>query len=189
MNRGKIAALAWLLALSLILTACGGGKKQEDFSPGETVETYWFDFAVGEVLQADSWQGWEAQEGSRLVICALSLRSTFDSPVPMGRGDFALLWESGERPGPEDVGPWAEMEGVYPLPAGSAGQLPDEYELDPGEERTGRLVFQVPDEVTRAALMFEEYYVSGESEDDYAVGGHYMVWLDLGDGPEPAEEE
>ena len=53
---------------------------------------------------------------------------------------------------------------------------------------TGRVVFQVPDEVTRAALMFEEYYAGGEGEDDYTVGDHYLVWLELGDGPEPAEE-
>ena len=188
MSRRKIAALAWLLALFLSLPACGG-EDREDFAPGETVETYWFDFTVEELRQADSWQGRRAEEGFRLVVCTLTIRSTFDSQIPMGRGDFALLWENGEDPGETgEEAPWAGMEGVYPLPAYGGGQFPDEYDLAPEEERTGRLVFQVPDEVTRAALMFEEYYAGGEGEDDYTVGDHYLVWLELGDGPEPAEE-
>ena len=55
---------------------------------------------------------------------------------------------------------------------------------------TGQLVFQVPSSVSRAALMFEEYYADGESESTYTVGDHYLVWLDLGEelqeGPDPS---
>ena len=52
-------------------------------------------------------------------------------------------------------------------------------ELEAGERVEGLLVFQVPDEVTRAALMFEEYFADSASESSYTVGDHYLVWLDL----------
>ena len=85
---------------------------------------------------------------------------------------------------------WQGMEGVYPLPRYAEGQLPDEYELGRDETVTGQLVFQVPSSVSRAALMFEEYYADGESESTYTVGDHYLVWLDLGEelqeGPDPS---
>ena len=187
MNRGRGAALAWLSALLLLLASCGLGQRRVEFEPGETVEAYWFDFTVEEWQQADSWQGRRAEDGFRLVVCTLAIRSTFDSTIPMGRGDFALLWEGAAQPDGA-AGTWSGMEGVYPLPAYAEGQLPNAYELDGGESVRGQLVFQVPDTVTRAALMFEEYYADGASESDYTVGDHYLVWLELGDGPEPAEE-
>ena len=110
----------------------------------------------------------------------------------MGRADFVLLWESGEdTDAPSGSGAaWQGMEGVYPLPRYAEGQLPDEYELGQDETVTGQLVFQVPSSVSRAALMFEEYYADGESESTYTVGDHYLVWLDLGEelqeGPDPS---
>ena len=180
--RGKgRAGLACVLVLSLLLVSCGGEKKQVEFEPGETVDTYWFSFSVDSVQVMDSWQGRQADAGYRLAVCGLTIESTFSSSVPMGRGDFVLLWETGEEPEGESSSeaPWAGMEGVYPLPQYDGGQLPDEYTLEPDETVEGLLVYQVPDTVTRAALMFEEYYADG-SEDDYTVGDHYLVWLDLG---------
>ena len=181
MNRWRRKACVCVLALSLLLTACGRREKRVEFEPGETVETYWFRFTVDSAQETDQWQGRQAEENFRLVVCGLTIQSTFESAVSMGRGDFVLQWETGEEP-EEDASaeePWAGMEGVYPLPEYTDGQLPDEYELEAGERVEGQLVFQVPDEVTRAALMFEEYFADSTDESGYTVGDHYLVWLDL----------
>lgn len=192
MCRRRCAALALILVLAVSLTACGQWGEKREFQPEERVSTYWFDFSVNEVRTESSWQGRRAEDGCRLVICELEIQSTFSEAVPMGRADFVLLWESGEdTDAPSGSGAaWQGMEGVYPLPRYAEGQLPDEYELGRDETVTGQLVFQVPSSVSRAALMFEEYYADGESESTYTVGDHYLVWLDLGEelqeGPDPS---
>lgn len=159
----QILALA-LLVLTMTLSACGGEERTE-FRVGEEVSTYWFKFTVESVEQTDCYEGREAAEGSRLLLCELSLENTFDGPVPMGQGDFVLLWE--DETGTE--------QGAFPLAHYTQSQLPDEYDLAKDEERTGLLIYEVPKEVAQAWLLFEEQYVSGESESDYSVGERFTV--------------
>lgn len=155
-----------LLAALLTLPGCGG-EKQTAFQVGDKVETYWFQFTVDQVKTTDRWMDYQPQEGSRLAVCYLTLESTFSEAVPMNWADFVLVWGGGEA------------DGSYPIEYQGQEQLPDEYSLIKGEERTGCLVFEVPQGVTRARLAFQELFNEGESDSVYTEGDTYTVDVDL----------
>lgn len=155
-----------LLAALLTLPGCGG-EKQTAFQVGDKVETYWFQFTVDQVKTTDRWMDYQPQEGDRLAVCYLTLESTFSEAVPMNWADFVLVWGGGEA------------DGSYPIEYQGQEQLPDEYSLIKGEERTGCLVFEVPQGVTRAQLAFQELFNEGESDSVYTEGDTYTVDVDL----------
>ena len=110
---------------------------------------------------------YQPQEGSRLAVCYLTLESTFSEAVPMNWADFVLVWGGGEA------------DGSYPIEYQGQEQLPDEYSLIKGEERTGCLVFEVPQGVTQAKLVFQELFNEGDSDSVYTEGDTYYVDVDL----------
>ena len=155
-----------LLAALLTLPGCGG-EKQTEFQVGDRVDTYWFQFTVDQVKTTDRWMDYQPQEGSRLAVCYLTLESTFSAAVPMNWADFVLVWGGGEA------------DGSYPIEYQGQEQLPDEYSLIKGEERTGCLVFEVPQGVTQAKLVFQELFNEGDSDSVYTEGDTYTVDVDL----------
>lgn len=155
-----------LLAALLTLPGCGG-EKQTAFQVGDKVETYWFQFTVDQVKTTDRWMDYQPQEGDRLAVCYLTLDSTFSEAVPMNWADFVLRWGDGED------------DGTCPIEYRGQEQLPDEYDLVKGEERTGCLVFEVPQGVTQAKLVFQELFNEGDSDSVYTEGDTYYVDVDL----------
>lgn len=175
--------LVLLLALGLTLAACsavpGMGEKKTEFEVGEKVSSYWFDFTVNGVETTDSYGGYQVKDGYRLVVCDMTIKNTFGDVVPMNWADFTLLWPGeGQSDSSADTS-LSNMEGSYPIPESSDEQLPDEYEMEKDETREGVLVFEVPNEVTKAAVVFQELYAEGESESKYSEGDHYMVWFSI----------
>ena len=164
MKKKILAAL--LLAAALLLPGCGE-EKQTEFQVGERVDTYWFQFTVDQVKTTDRWMDYQPREGDRLAVCSLTLDSTFSEAVPMNWADFVLIWGDGEA------------DGSYPIEYQGQEQLPDEYDLVKGEERTGCLVFEVPQDVTRAQLAFQELFNEGDSDSVYTEGDTYYVDVDL----------
>ena len=159
--------LAVLLLASLLTLPGCGGEEQTAFQVGDRVDTYWFQFTVDQVKTTDRWMDYQPQEGSRLAVCYLTLESTFSEAVPMNWADFVLVWGGGEA------------DGSYPIEYQGQEQLPDEYSLIKGEERTGCLVFEVPQGVTRAKLVFQELFNEGDSDSVYTEGDTYTVDVDL----------
>ena len=159
--------LAVLLLASLLTLPGCGGEKQTAFQVGDRVDTYWFQFTVDQVKTTDRWMDYQPQEGDRLAVCYLTLDSTFSEAVPMNWADFVLVWGGGEA------------DGSYPIEYQGQEQLPDEYSLIKGEERTGCLVFEVPQGVTRAKLVFQELFNEGDSDSVYIEGDTYTVDVDL----------
>ncbi len=173
-----------VLILGLALAACsavpGMKEKKTQFEPGEKVSTYWFDFTVDGVEVLDRYGDYQAKDGYRLAVCSMTIKNTFGDVVPMNWADFVLLWEGGEGEGETSAAAsLSDMDGSYAIPPYSQEQFPDEYELEKGETREGLLVFEVPDQVTKAAVVFQELYAEGESESKYSEGDYYMVWLSL----------
>ena len=172
-----------LLCVSALLAAAPGcvskqAERQQDFVPGEPVSTYWFQFTLDGVDWVDSYDGYRPAADSRLVVCRISIENTFDDAISMTQTDFFLLWEDEDHPADSS----AELEGMagsYALPQFSNRQMEDSYDLAREELREGDLVFEVPREVERCALVFEEYYVDSESETGYSIGDRYQVWFDL----------
>ena len=163
MHLRRLAAVIFLL---LLLPGCGG-EKQTTFQVGDKVETYWFQFTVDQVKTTERWMDYQPQEGDRLAVCYLTLDSTFSEAVPMNWADFVLRLGDGEN------------DGAYPIEYQGQEQLPDEYDLVEGEERTGCLVFEVPQGVTRAKLVFQELFNEGDSDSVYTEGDTYYVDVDL----------
>ena len=138
-----------VLLLAVLLLPGCGGEKQTTFQVGDKVETYWFQFTVDQVKTTDRWMDYQPQEGNRLAVC------------------FVLRWGDGEE------------DGTCPIEYQGQEQLPDEYDLVKGEERTGCLVFEVPQGVTQAKLVFQELFNEGDSDSVYTEGDTYYVDVDL----------
>ena len=171
-----------LAGLMLLLAGCSPEEKDRlgEYELGEQVSTYWFDFIVEKVEPVDSYDGYHPSEGNRLVVYRLSLENTFNQTVTMVQTDFFLLWPD-EEEGEESSSraSLGGMVGSYALPKFSESQMEDTYDLTWGGRAAGDLVFEIPQEVDRAALVYEEYYVDEESETGYSAGDHYAVWFSL----------
>ena len=173
LRRKRMMLLALCLTAVLLMgCSAGSGVEKNQFEVGDKVSAYWFDFRVDQVEVTDSHGIYTARDGYRLAVCHLTIKNTFDEDVPMGWADFILQWESGG----EDDG---AVEGAYTLPQYAEDQLRDEYTLEKGGQQEGVLVFEVPEEVSRAALVFQELYADGESTSEYTEGSSYYVWMDL----------
>lgn len=156
MKHWRIAGLA--LAAALGLTGCGaipgmGGGDQEG-AVGETMSNAWFDFTVDSAQAVDSYEGYTAGEGEKLVVVDVTMRNTFTQSVPMSSYDFQLFWE--------DISD--DDDRCFALPSYCQAQLPDSYELAVDEERAGALVYEVPREETDFQFMFLEIIDDGSEE-------------------------
>lgn len=177
LQRERSILLVLCLAAALLIVGCssGTGVEKNQFEVGDKVSTYWFDFTVDQVETADFFGSYTAQDGYRLAVCHLTIKNTFDEDVPMGWADFILQWENTGG----DAGSSGDVEGAYTLPQYTQDQFLDEYTLEKDSQQEGLLVFEVPDEVSRAALVFQELYADGEDASQYTEGGSYYVWMEL----------
>ena len=120
---------------------------------GDTFSTRWFDCAAEEAESRESYEGYTAASGNKLVVVELELKNTFHEAVSMYDTDFQLYWG--------DCGP---DEWAMPLEVFCENQLPREYDLEPGKSREGQLVYEVPQEETEFALAFLELIENGTEE-------------------------
>lgn len=156
-----------LLLAALLLTGCGSAPADTDqhFALGDTVSTAWFDYTVTGVEAVDAYGGYISAQGAQLVVVELTLESTYTQPVTMFDTDFQLSWEGMD---PEDTR-------CMPVEYYCEQQLPTQYELDSKEERSGVLVYQVPQEEQEFQFAFQELFDDGTQEG--RLGELYIVDL------------
>lgn len=170
-ERKKVAPigkrLAWVLASALLLTGCGSGQNDADqhFSLGDTVSTAWFDYTVTGVESTEEYGGYISAEGEHLVVVELSLKSTYPQPVTMFDSDFQLSWADMSQ----------DDTRCMPVEYYCQQQLPSEYELAPRENRSGVLVYQVPDDQQTFYFTFQEIFDDGTEEG--RLGDQYVMDL------------
>lgn len=170
-ERKKVAPigkrLAWVLASALLLTGCGSGQNDADqhFSLGDTVSTAWFDYTVTGIESTEEYGGYISAEGEQLVVVELSLKSTYPQPVTMFDSDFQLSWADMSQ----------DDTRCMPVEYYCQQQLPSEYELAPRENRSGVLVYQVPDDQQTFYFTFQEIYDDGTEEG--RLGDQYVMDL------------
>lgn len=159
--------LAWVLASALLLTGCGSGQNDADqhFSLGDTVSTAWFDYTVTGVESTEEYGGYISAEGAQLVVVELSLKSTYPQPVTMFDSDFQLSWADMSQ----------DDTRCMPVEYYCQQQLPSEYELAPRENRSGVLVYQVPDDQQTFYFTFQEIFDDGTEEG--RLGDQYVMDL------------
>lgn len=173
----KIGTMGLVLALSLVmLTGCsllggilgeerGDGYAVDGYAEGEmgdTLHTYFFDYTVNSAYLCDSFEEYEAtQEGFRLLVAEVTVKNTFSESIPMYDVDFQVQWGEGATE--------YDVPITYYVEAVSDQQLPDEYELETEESRTGLLVFEVPEGTEEFSISYLEYFDDGSEGDVFFV--------------------
>ena len=129
---------------------------------GTIMKTEWFNFAVKNAYCTESLSGYKPAKGNVLVVVEIYLKNTFNETIPMFDTDFQLQWGD-------------DSDDAYSFPISSniilKDQLPIEYNLKKGEEKTGTLIFEVPKGNEDFSLSFLEYY------EDNSEGNLFFVYF------------
>ena len=98
-------------------------------------------------------------EGNKLLVAEITVKNTDRSTVTMYDTDFQIQW------GDDDDDDAYDAPITYYGDAVSDDQLPEEYDLSVNEERTGLLVFEVPEDSKDYSISYLEQF-SNETEGD-----------------------
>ncbi len=107
---------------------------------GDVMRTYFFDYTVNSAYTCKEFEGYTPAEGNKLLVAELTVKNTDRSTVTMYDTDFQIQW------GDDDDDDAFVAPITYYSDAVSDDQLPEEYDLSVNEERTGLLVFEVPED-------------------------------------------
>ena len=169
MKRTKLWLAGGMAALAVTITGCSvipgmGGNETGESHLGDTVSTLWFDYVVNSADPMDTYEGYTAAEGNKLVVVDLTMKNTFDESVPMFDTDFQLYW-----------GDYNDDEWALPLEVYCDAQLPAEYYLSIDETREGVLVYEVPTDVRDFTFAFLEVRDNGTEEGE--EGDLYLTYF------------
>lgn len=190
----KFAALFLAVIMTFSLSACGSGNnndrnsnrndrdtveesnstnessKIDNFrnnsgsktgSVGDTMSTQWFDFTVNSaVAYGNEYEGYSAERGYQLLVVNVTIKNTFNDVNPMFYSDFTVVWGSSDD--------------YYDYPLQNAESLsddflPDTYNMDPGDEVTGSLLYEIPAAETNFKLSYVEVDDEDTVYDTYTV--------------------
>lgn len=170
--RKKNWVLAMAVVLALALTACGdSGSESASGSSGEYVEgrigdvmhDQFFDFTVNSAYTRGSFEEYTPEAGKQLLVAELTIKNTSSKTIPMYDTDFQAQWDDEEDPDNAFANP---VDTVV-----SEDQLDAEYDLGVEEERTGLLIFEVPEDLQDFSIVYLEEF------DDNTTGGFYQVYF------------
>ena len=116
-----------------------------------------FDFIVQDAALTDTFGGYTAKEGMRLLCVTVKETNTFGEAPPMFDQDFVLTWDSTE-------------DFHYPLTnLNDKNVMPEEFELAKDKSVVYKLVFEVPAQEPEFMLIYLEEFDNDESGDLFAV--------------------
>lgn len=180
MNMKKWASLLLAAVLVLALTACGGGKDKGVYAEdgyaegrlGDVMHTYFMDFTVNSAYLTSDYNGYTPAAGNQLLVVNMTIKNTDSSTLPMWDDDFQGQWSSSQET-EEFAYPITEDGEDGELPTVSDAQLPAVYDLAVDEERTGELVFEVPegekDFSVSTMELFDDGSLEGQEGDTFFV--------------------
>ncbi len=169
MKKVSFAVLIGIFCLAM-LAGCSSqeGQAQDGYGEGgmgDTMHTYFFDYTVNSAYLCDSFEGYTAaQEGYQLLVADVTVKNTFQESIPMFDTDFQIQWSS-------DADDAYDVPITYYMDALSDQQLPSEYDLGVDEERSGLLVFEVPEGETDFSISYLELF------DDESEGDVFFVYF------------
>lgn len=131
---------------------------------GDTMKTYFFDYTVNSAYVCDEYEGYQPEEGKSLLVADVTVKNTFYESIVMFDTDFQVQWNSDAE---ED---W-DVPITYYGNEMSDDQFPDEYELSVNEERSGLLVFEVPEDKKDFSISYLELF------DDDSEGDVFFVYF------------
>ena len=166
MKRLLTLALAAVLVLSL--TACGGRSETGSGYPGEdgtargglntVMHTEFFTFTLTGAALHSTLGDYMPGLGQAVLAVDLEVENTFSEAIPMFDTDFVLRWGDGE-----------EDQAYCLLDTVADDQLPERYDLEKGQSRSGRLYFAVPQEAEDFMLTYLERFDDGTTGDEFSV--------------------
>lgn len=171
MKTKKWASLLLAFALILTLAACGGGKDKGVYAEdgygegrlGDVIHTYFFDFTVNSAYLTSNYNGYTPAEGNQILVTEITIKNTGSKTLPMWDDDFQGQWSSSQE----------TEQFAYPITEDGEGneldtvadeQLPASYEMAVNEERTGTLVFEVPEGEKDFSVSTMELFDDGSEE-------------------------
>ena len=128
---------------------------------GDVMRTYFFDYTVNSAYTCKEFEGYTPAEGNKLLVAELTVKNTDRSTVTMYDTDFQIQW------GDDDDAFDAPI--TYYSDAVSDDQLPEEYDLSVNEERTGLLVFEVPEDSKDYSISYLEQFSNDTKGDVFFV--------------------
>ena len=117
------------------------------------------DYTVNSAYTCKEFEGYTPAEGNKLLVAELTVKNTDRSTVTMYDTDFQIQW------GDDDDDDAFDAPITYYSDAVSDDQLPEEYDLSVNEERTGLLVFEVPEDSKDYSISYLEQF-SNETKGD-----------------------
>ncbi|BAK98571.1 hypothetical protein OBV_13730 [Oscillibacter valericigenes Sjm18-20] len=166
----------WVLTMAVVLvlalSACGdsgGDSSSASGSDGEYVEgrigdvmhDRFFDFTVNSAYTCGSLEEYTPEAGKQLLVVELTIKNTFNETIPMFDTDFQARWNEQDDPDNAFANP---VETVV-----SEDQLEAEYDLAVDEERTGLLIFEIPEDHQDYSIVYLEELDNGTTGDLYQV--------------------
>ena len=126
---------------------------------GDVMKTYFFNYTVNSAYTCNEYEGYTPSEGNKLLVAEVTVKNTDRSTVTMYDTDFQVQW------GDDDNDDAYDAPITYYSEAVSDEQLPEEYDLAVNEERTGLLVFEVPEDSRDYSISYLEQF-SNDTEGD-----------------------
>ena len=163
-----------LLVLGLLLAfPAGCTPKREtggvkDGRIGQTIKTYFFSFVVEEAYLCSDYAGHIPKEGMEILVARVTVTNTGNKSIPMADMDFQAQWDDESEDAfavPITMDPATKKE----IAAVSEEQLPYEYDLAPGETRSGDLVFDIPSGCSNLSVSTADTFENGTKGDSYFV--------------------
>lgn len=126
---------------------------------GDVMKTYFFNYSVNSAYTCNEYEGYTPSEGNKLLVAEVTVKNTDRSTVTMYDTDFQVQW------GDDDNDDAYDAPITYYGNSVSDEQLPEEYDLAVNEERTGLLVFEVPEDSKDYSISYLEQF-SNDTEGD-----------------------
>ncbi|MBR4163853.1 MAG: DUF4352 domain-containing protein [Solobacterium sp.] len=137
---------------------------------GEKMSTMFFDFVVNDVYSTNTIGGTSPADGNKFIVTDITIKNTDDVEITMFSSDFYLYWGDGEEE--------YSLPRVYDDPDHLImdGELEDEYDLGSGEEISGYLIYEVPEDTYAFLVSAEDIYTNSDGEEFY--GDFYDVYAE-----------
>ena len=125
----------------------------------DVVHTYFFDYTVNSAYLCDEFADYTPEEGFELLVADVTVTNTTEQSFSMYDNDFQAQW------GEDNAHTYSLVE----LANVNRKVFPVEYILNPGDSRTGLLVFEVPQGNRNFSISYLEYYSNDTTGDDFYV--------------------
>ncbi|MCI8400085.1 MAG: DUF4352 domain-containing protein [Oscillibacter sp.] len=136
---------------------------------GDLMHTYFFDFSVNSAYLTSDYNGYTPMDGYTLLVAEITVKNTSRESLTMWDYDFQGQWSSSQED--EDYA-WPITTETDPV---ADEQLPAEYTIPIAGEKTGTLVFNVPEGESDFSISYLELFEDGTEEGE--EGDSFFVFF------------